>query len=190
MASFLKNIKDKLIETNDSNESLNTDELDAIRKAYSIPSQEVTESIIEEEPVDLESSDNDTLIADIYSNMDLDVNKSIFKIEELKSTLPGNLPTETKKQTVLGMLPVVGLELDNVVQDADRRLAVLTTSREHNSKKISNLIINAQDEITKYEAEIESLKAYIQEQKKLEETITETINKEISKIEAIKSFIL
>lgn len=42
MASFLKNIKDKLIETNDSNESLNIDELDAIRKAYSIPSQEVT----------------------------------------------------------------------------------------------------------------------------------------------------
>ena len=65
MASFLKNIKDKLIETNDFNESLNTDELDAIRKAYSIPSQKVTESIIEEEPVDLESSDNDTLIADI-----------------------------------------------------------------------------------------------------------------------------
>ena len=44
MASFLKNIKDKLIETNDFNESLNTDELDAIRKAYSIPSQKVTES--------------------------------------------------------------------------------------------------------------------------------------------------
>ena len=65
MASFLKNIKDKLIETNDFNESLNTDELDAIRKAYSIPSQKVTEFIIEEEPVDLESSDNDTLIADI-----------------------------------------------------------------------------------------------------------------------------
>ena len=65
-----------------------------------------------------------TLIADIYSNMNLDVNKSIFKIEELKSTLPGNLPTETKKQTVLGMLPVVGLELDNVVQAANRRTDV------------------------------------------------------------------
>lgn len=65
-----------------------------------------------------------TLIADIYSNMNLDVNKSIFKIEELKSTLPGNLPTETKKQTVLGMLPVVGLELDNVVQATNRRTDV------------------------------------------------------------------
>ena len=48
-------------------------------------------------------SDTSNFVDDVYTSNHLDdITKSIFKIEELSSTLPAEMPNDIKRQTVLG----------------------------------------------------------------------------------------
>ena len=64
----------------------------------------VEEYSYEEETVEaeLESVNTETLIDDIYAQNNLaDKSRSIFKVEELISSLPKEMATETKRNSVL-----------------------------------------------------------------------------------------
>ena len=55
--------------------------------------------------VELESVDTNTLINDIYTQNDLfDMSRSIFKVEELITSLPKEMATSTKRASVLAIL--------------------------------------------------------------------------------------
>lgn len=185
MAGFLKNIKDKLIEDDSLSVDV-TDELDIIRKEY-LEGDIPTFNNIEESNVDMNTL---TLIADIYEQLKLDENKSIFKVEELKSTLPNNLSTETKKATVLGMFPIIGLNLDQILMDASERTNALLSTKTNCMQECDSKIKEDQITIAELETRIEELKVSIQEQEKLKEDNIKIIDEEINRINAIKSFII
>ena len=160
-----------------------------------IPEEEVYESEVGyvEEPVvdvELDSVNTDTLIEDIYAQNELfDKTKSIFKIEELINSLPKEMVTETKKNSVLATLGVFGFTVTDVVTDGDNRVDVL-------SGVLSKIITEGNDAVTTKEIEIEEHKKEIARlekeisDQKLEMKISEdAINTEISRITELIKFI-
>lgn len=99
----------------------------------------------------------DTLIDDIYNENDLaDKSRSIFKVRELSNTLPKEMSNATKKATVLGILNVSGLPVDEVVADGVERMEIL------NSVK-SQIVIDSDTKVNQANTEVEELKAKIEE---------------------------
>lgn len=145
-----------------------------------------------EDAVDAELSqvNTDTLIEDVYSENNLsDKSKSIFKVEELIASLPKEMPTEAKKNTVSSALAVFGMTSVEVTEDGEKRMATLSTI-------LNQIETNATDEINYKEGSIEEHKKEIS---RLEKEISdkqdevkkskETINTEIDKIDKLIKFI-
>ena len=83
------------------------------------------EEIVEAE---LESVNTETLIDDIYAQNNLaDKSRSIFKVEELISSLPKEMVTETKRNSVLAILGSFNLTAIDVVTDGEERVKILTS---------------------------------------------------------------
>lgn len=123
------------------------------------------------EEVNTENVTQENLIEDIYNQNKLsDVSKSIFKIEELINSLPKEMPNETKKTTVLSMLSIFGLTVDEVVGDGASRITVLDSAK--------NEIIGCNnDAIANNNGVIEQKKLEIQELEK-DNTLREAVIKE------------
>ena len=88
----------------------------------------VEESTYEEPMENVEVPDDitDELIEDIYAKSSLtDKSASIFKVEELINSLPKEMPTTTKKSSVLAILGSFGLTVTGVSLDAEKRIEVL-----------------------------------------------------------------
>lgn len=103
----------------------------------------------------------ETLIQDIYQENNLsDSTKSIFKVEEFSNTLPKEMRTETKKATVLGIMNVSGLTVDEVVKDGVSRIETLDAVKE-------KIITDSETKVANANNEIEQLKAKIEELEKL-----------------------
>ena len=103
------------------------------------------EDYMEEDYVDVntENVTQDNLITDIYNQNELsDLSKSIFKVEELINSLPKEMPNETKKTTVLSMLSIFGLTVDEVLADGEQRScyvkAALASITDENNEVINN----------------------------------------------------
>lgn len=76
--------------------------------------------------VNTEGVSQDNLIADIYTANDLtDMDKSIFKAEEIKATLPATMTTEAMKATVIGILSSFKLTAEGLAQDAADRIVTV-----------------------------------------------------------------
>lgn len=145
-----------------------------------------------EESVDVELTDvnTETLIEDIYiQNNLLDKSASIFKVEELINSLPKEMPTATKKTSVLAILGSFGLTVTGVTLDGEKRIEILTGV-------LNKIIADGKQEISDKEAEIER---YKEEIARLEKEITEqqtemkfsddAINAEIERISELGKFI-
>jgi hypothetical protein len=134
-------------------------------------------SMTPEANVNLNEIKVDTLISDIYNENNLaDMTKSIFKIQELNDTLPKEMRTDAKRTTVLGILKVSSITVDEVIEDGINRTDIL------NSVK-SQIQADSKQKVTDANAEIESLKTKIEELQKtiaLSEAETEQSTKLIS----------
>ena len=114
------------------------------------------------EMVDVNTSNvtQENLITDIYNQNELsDLSKSIFKIEELINSLPKEMPNETKKATVLSMLSIFGLTLEEVICDGNQRCLVVESAL-YAITDVNNEVINNNN------ASIEQKKLEIQELEK------------------------
>ena len=110
--------------------------------------------------VNVENVTQDNLIADIYNQNSLsDLSKSIFKIEELINSLPKEMPNETKKATVLSMLSIFGLTVEEVVADGNERCTVIDVA-------LSAITTENNDVIDSNNASIEQKKLEIQDLEK------------------------
>lgn len=120
----------------------------------------------------------ENLITDIYNQNELsDLSKSIFKIEELINSLPKEMPNETKKTTVLSMLSIFGLTLEEVISDGNERCLVIESA-------LSVITDENNDVINSNNASIEQKKLEIQELEKDNSTRTLVIKNTEDKIES------
>lgn len=142
----------------------------------------LTEAI--EVDVNTENVGQDNLIEDIYSQNDLaDTSKSIFKVEELINSLPKEMPNETKKTTVLSMLSIFGLTVDEVVQDGKGRVAIVSLANDEIVDDNAGIIANNNALIEQKKLEIQELEkdnalrsSYIKETHEKVETELNRIN--------------
>lgn len=183
---FFNKAKNLLIE-NEDNEKDNIFNLtEEDRKIYS------TNDDISEENISSAEVDSDELmdIDYIYSINNLEnKEKSIYKVIEIKEALP-DMPIVSKKASVLGMLTISKIELDEIQKDSDSRVNSLIGSLEQFSQQTNKTIDYGEEVIAIKTKEIESLKNAIQERKALQEKQKELIENEINKIKNINDFIL
>jgi hypothetical protein len=129
-------------------------------------------------------------IEDTYQENQLaDKTKSIFKIQEVKNVLPENLPTEALKQSVQGVLGVSGLNVEDLLTDADTRITILDAALQKITDETNIIVSNSEESIEKLEEKINILKEAINNRKKLQEDSEAIVNTEKQNIQSIIDFL-
>lgn len=102
----------------------------------------------------IESAEN--IVGEIYGQNDLsDKNGSIYTVQALIDTLPAEMTTVKKQATVAGILAVSGKTVSALLDDATKRLDVLTAAQD-------KIIAERTEEIDTANADIETLKSAIE----------------------------
>lgn len=130
-------------------------------------------------------------VEEIYASAGLsNLERSIFKVEEIRKVLPANLPNEAKKVSVIGMMQVSNIALEEVLVDANTRVEALKTVASQFEEETNAIVTECNAQIAQHEAEIERLKSQKLARSKDQEDQEELIAEEIKKVEAIKAFIM
>ena len=135
---------------------------------------------------ELDAVRTDTLIEDIYSQNEL---ASIFKIEELINSLPKEMVTETKRNSVLATLEVFGLNESDVENDGMKRTEILNSILIKISEEADKSIREKEEEIENHKKEIERLEKEISAQQLELKSSQATIEAENKRIVGLIKFI-
>jgi hypothetical protein len=139
---------------------------------------------------ELESVNTNTLIDDIYAQNDLlDKSCSIFKVEELITSLPKEMATSTKRSSVLAILGSFNLTVTEVSEDGENRIKVLNSIKEKIDADCKNAIINKEEKIEELKKSIETLTVEIANEQEKMKTSDETILSEMEKVDSLMKFI-
>ena len=172
--------------------------LKTIGKAFieEVPTENYETSIdvtsFEEEAVEvqLEGVDTNTLIDDIYAQNDLfDKSKSIFKVEELISSLPKEMATDTKKASVLAILSNFNLTATEISDDGEKRIDVLNGVKEKIDTDCKNAIADKEMQIENLKKTIETLTVEIANEQEVMKISDDTIANETTRIESLIKFV-
>lgn len=138
---------------------------------------------------DLELSEINTVddICKAYGSIDME--KSIYKVEEIKKVLPNSLPSAAKKESVLGMMKVSDITVEEVLEDAKIRKSMLNEVKDDFSKETINIIEESQREIQEHDKRINELKESINKRTLNQEKQEKIIEDELKKIDEISNFI-
>lgn len=129
-------------------------------------------------------------VQELYASNNLsNFDKSIFKVEELKNSLPSEMPTSTKLQTVLNIMKTVGIAQEEVIEDAHNRNQVLTSAEESIRDDIGNQIADATAQIEDLKLKIEALQSDIATKQSYLKNIENVIYNEKVRITAAYDFI-
>jgi hypothetical protein len=158
---------------------------------------EVENQLIETQPIyEKDEITNVISVDDIYKkaneteeNKLNDLNTSIFKIEEFKNALPKELPTVDKKNSILGILNVSKIELNDLLKDGDKRVNILQNFLNQYGTIMKDEISVNEQKIMELENQIKELQVQIINNKTYIEKETELITNEVNKINDIKKFI-
>lgn len=140
----------------------------------------------------LESLKMDEILSvdSIYNKCGLaDKSKSIFKVDEFKNALPDDIPNESKRKSVVGVITVSGLSLDLLLSDSETRVSALKMTLDSFSTETINMVSKNDTEITELESRINDLKQKNNDRKKAQEVQEMIITEEVKKIEDIVRFI-
>lgn len=145
------------------------------------------EEVVEAE---LESVNTDTLIDDIYAQNNLaDKSRSIFKVEELIASLPKEMATETKRNSVLAILGSFNLTATDVVTDGEERVKILSAIKEQVDTDSKMTIADKESQIEELKKSIEALTVEIANEQEKVRISNETITTEVNKVEALVKFV-
>lgn len=150
------------------------------------------ETVVADEPVDVELDkvNTTTLIDDVYSQNDLgDMSCSIFKVEELISSLPKEMATKTKRQSVLAILGNFGLSATDIVSDGKTRVTVLDGVKSKIDEECQSAIAEKEARIEELKQTIEVLSGEIAHEHEKNKKSDEIVSAEMSKIVSLIDFI-
>ena len=129
-------------------------------------------------------------VEEIYEKAEIsDLTKSIFKAEEFGNHLPNDLPSEVKRQSVIGILTASGLEVEELFEDAEKRINALKEVSTVTTEKSNQVITEKEQETIDLLNQIDSLKQDIIDRKAAQEKQDSIIKEELNKIGQILKFI-
>lgn len=177
---------------NQTHSQIQTPDVDLLKTP--VETEVLEDQIIEEEPLsfveDVKGAEQLMLPKDIYEKFKLSfTGSSIFKIEELDKNLPDTLPEDTRRQSIVGILQVTGLMLDNLILDAEDRIFALDSVQKEVSKTTEGTIKENDDQIIELTAKIDELKEQNISRRKLREDQEKIINEELDRISKILDFV-
>lgn len=188
MSKFMGKVKGLFLETEDS--IANVEDIESTLNAQSIElglNMDLTSNVNDNVNIDTE---NLVTINSIYESNNLsDFESSIFKVEQIKNVLPENLPKESKKESVIGMMGVSKLTVDTCLIDAENRIGTLNGALCKFTEETVKIFDETENEIAELEDKVNSLRSMLTSRKKLQEDQAELIEKEIEKINSIVNFI-
>ena len=130
------------------------------------------------------------IVTEIYEKAEIsDLSKSIFKAEEFGNHLPNDLPSEVKRQSVIGILTASGLQVEELFEDAEKRINALKEVSTVTTEKSNLVIAEKEQETIDLLNKIDSLKQDIINRKTAQEKQDGLINDELTKIGQILKFI-
>lgn len=130
-------------------------------------------------------------IDDIYKNGDIDNDtlRSIYIIDSFLKALPETLPNEAKRQSVLNIISASGINLENLLEDGQKRLHLLHNYCESFTSKTEEIIKQYEIEIKEFTMKIEQCTEAINKRNELQKEQDLKLDYEMSKIESIIKFI-
>lgn len=140
--------------------------------------------------VNTENITQENLISDIYNQNNLsDLSKSIFKIEELINSLPKEMSDKVKKPTVLSMLSIFGVTVDEVVKDGVDRCNIVVDAGNAIVKENNDVIGNNNALIEQKKLEIEELEKDNALRNVTVKTVEDKIEAEVKRITELVKFV-
>ena len=130
-------------------------------------------------------------IDDIYrtSRMEADKKKTIFMVDVFQKTLPENLPLDVKRASVMNIMDVSSINLENLLSDAYKRIDALNNVLEETVQTTENVVKKNEASIKELENRIKELKKVTEARQQFQEDQTSVIEYEIQKIIGIVDFI-
>lgn len=130
-------------------------------------------------------------IDEIYRNahLDSDVKKSIFMADVYIKAIPENLPLDIKRETVLNIMKVSNISLDDLLNDAYKRIDSLNTVLEETVATTQEVFERNEATIKELQKRIEDLKEINNNRRKFQEDQNTMIEYEIQKIINLVEFV-
>ncbi len=130
-------------------------------------------------------------IEEIYRNAHLEseVKKTIFMTDVYLKAIPENLPLDVKRETVFNIMNVSNISLDDLLNDAYRRIDSLNTVLEETVSTTQDVFNRNDATIRELERRIEDLKEVNRNRKKFQEDQNTMIEYEIQKIINLVEFV-
>lgn len=130
-------------------------------------------------------------IEEIYRNAHLEseVKKTIFMTDVYLKAIPENLPIDIKRETVLNIMNVSNISLDELLNDAYKRIDSLNTVLEETVATTQDVFNRNEATIRELEKRIEDLKDINKNRKKFQEDQNTMIEYEIQKIINLVEFV-
>ena len=173
--------------------------LKSIGKAFveEVPTEETSdysEMSYSEEPEEVEANLDEvnvnTLIDDIYAQNDLtEMSESIFKVEEVINSLPKEMATDAKRQTVQSILSSFGLTVSEVVSDGEKRVEIVKAVKKTICEDGESNVSDMEASIEQHKIEIAELQKKIAAVKEEVKTSSELIDSEAERINGLIKFI-
>lgn len=117
------------------------------------------------------------------------LDNSIYKIREFAESLPKELPTETKRQSVLGIFNTIKVDVNSLIDDGITRIDILLNTSDVLLKRANDIVAKNIAEIAELAAKIEALKNENTLLTKTSEDQKALISKEVQDIHVIIDFI-
>ncbi len=101
--------------------------------------------------------DESGMIKQVYETAGLgDLSKSIFKIQQIRTSFPETIPDEVVRQTIPGLLTAANLDTVELRLDAETRIATLNTALQNNLMEQTEKINSLTEEINELAMVIEA----------------------------------
>ncbi|WML35896.1 hypothetical protein [Clostridium sp. OS1-26] len=178
--------EDKILSESDKQEDNNIESYSSKDDEIVVANQEEIENNIYEETSGM-NIDTVLSIEEIYSmfNLENENTKKVYIIDNFFNALPGNLPTEIKKQSVVNIINASGMNINALLKDGKDRVVVLRDYLKEFSKNTDEVVNQYQSRIKELLKEIEELKQSINKKENLQSEQKHMIEYEIQKINSI-----
>lgn len=134
---------------------------------------------------DCEGEDWPTIDSSNVAEFDEINGPSIFKVRDLKATLPDTMPEVDKRKTVTSLLGMVGMTVEDAVLDGEKKLDIIDNRLADLKNRLTETINGCKDHVEECKLEIkkyeEAIRNYEEELKNAESS-AEVRAKEIASL--------
>lgn len=139
--------------------------------------------------VNYKKEGDDFILSTYESNNLMDEEKSVFKIEKLRSTLPDTLPKDAQRDSVKKMLVAFGLDEFELVENGQLRIDALKSGLRDYMAQRSDEISDMESLIDEAKTQIQKMDAKIMEIKEITKAIDLAVEDQINCIDELCKFI-